>query len=52
MKPLEITRTEAQFVSDLNRVITKPYLPGEELYPDGRSQIQNVVERILAMSDE
>lgn len=52
MNPLSTTRTDTQFVPNLQRVITKPFLPGEELRPDGHSRIQHVVERIMAMSDE
>ncbi len=52
MNSLKVTRTDALFVPNRNRVITKPYLPGEEIYPDGHSRIQHVVDRILAMSDE
>ncbi|HEY5890141.1 MAG TPA: glycoside hydrolase family 130 protein [Acidimicrobiia bacterium] len=52
MSPLDIKRTDALFVPDPERVITKPYLPGDELFPDGHSRIQHVVKRILAMSDD
>ena len=36
---------------DARRVITKPFLPREEIYPDGSSRMQLVLERIMAMSD-
>lgn len=52
MNPIKITRTDAQFSPNPNRVITKPYLPGDEIFPDGHSRIQHVVDRILAMADE
>ena len=32
-------------------MITKPFLPREEIYPDGSSRMQVVLERILAMPD-
>lgn len=52
MKPNQVTRTDTVFLPDPSRVITKPYMPGEEAFPDGLSRIQRVVERILAMTDE
>lgn len=52
MVALRMTRHEsARLRPDPGRVIAKPFLPGEEYYPDGSSRIQVVVERILAMSD-
>jgi predicted GH43/DUF377 family glycosyl hydrolase len=32
-------------------VITKPFLPGEQIFPDGHSRTHRVVKRVLAMSD-
>lgn len=52
MSELEITRTDALFIPDPSRVITKPYIPGDELFPDGHTRIQHVVDRILAMPDK
>lgn len=52
MSGIEIKRTDARFVPNPKRVITKPYLPGDELFPDGHSRIHHVVDRILSMSDE
>lgn len=47
-----MTRCDSvQFVPDPRRVITKPFLPGDEIYPDGSSRIQVALERILAMSE-
>ena len=40
-----------QFVPDPRRVITKPFLPGEEIYPDGSSRLQVVLERVMALSE-
>ena len=40
-----------QFVPDPRRVITKPFLPGEQIYPDGSSRIQVALERIMAMTE-
>lgn len=49
---LEVTLTDAVFYPDPSRVITKPYLPGEEIDPEGLSRVQRVAKRIQAMSDE
>jgi predicted GH43/DUF377 family glycosyl hydrolase len=40
-----------RLVPDPRRVITKPFLPREEIYPDGSSRMQVVLERIMAMSE-
>ena len=40
-----------RFVPDSERVIAKPFLPGEEVFPDGHSRIEVVVRRILAMPE-
>jgi predicted GH43/DUF377 family glycosyl hydrolase len=41
-----------RFTPDPSRVIAKPFLPGEERYPDGNSRLQMVLERVAAMPDE
>ncbi len=52
MDALEVSRCESvRFAPDPRRVITKPFIPGEEFYPDGTSRIQVVLKRIAAMSD-
>ena len=52
MNPLPVTRSEdVRLVSDPRRVITKPFLPGEEVFPDGRSRIEIVLQRILALPE-
>ena len=40
-----------RWLPDARRVIAKPFLPGEEVFPDGRSRIEVVVRRILAMAE-
>ena len=37
---------------DPRRVIAKPFLPGEEISPDGSSRMQVVLERIMSMSEQ
>ncbi|HSO50504.1 MAG TPA: glycoside hydrolase family 130 protein, partial [Acidimicrobiia bacterium] len=41
----------ARFTPDPTRVIAKPFLPGEQIFPDGQSRTHRVVKRVLAMSD-
>lgn len=50
MSSLPVTRCEdIRLVPDPRRVITKPFLPGEEIFPDGSSRIEVVLRRILTM---
>ena len=50
MSSLPVTRCEdIRIVPDSRRVITKPFLPGEEVFPDGSSRIEVVLQRILSM---
>ncbi|HXU63966.1 MAG TPA: hypothetical protein VN962_19845 [Polyangia bacterium] len=49
-KPL-VTRTPHRFERDPNRVIAKPYLPGEEIGPGNGSRAWLLMERILAMPE-
>ncbi len=51
MNPLPVVRSEIRLGPDPKRVIARPFLPGEQNYPDGRSRLEVVLDRILAMSD-
>jgi hypothetical protein len=52
MDALRMTRVDSvRLVPDPRRVITKPFLPGEEIYPDGSSRLQVVLERVMALSE-
>ncbi len=51
MNPIPITHASARFAPDPSRVIAKPFLPGEQIFPDGYSRTHRVVNRVLAMSD-
>jgi predicted GH43/DUF377 family glycosyl hydrolase len=52
MEALRMARCDSvRLVPDPRRVITKPFLPGEEFYPDGSSRMRIVLERIMAMSE-
>ncbi len=46
---LRVTRTQHRFLPDPQRVILRPYLPGEEAFVDGRSRVRFVLDRILAL---
>lgn len=48
--PIPVTRTEVWFRPDARRVITKPFLP-TGISPDGRTRIQRILGRILAMPE-
>lgn len=47
-----VTRTEHQLTPDRRRVTTAIFLPGQELAASGRSRSANVLNRVLALSDE
>jgi predicted GH43/DUF377 family glycosyl hydrolase len=52
MSVLSVTRCDdLRLFPDPRRVITKPFLPGEEIFPDGSSRIEIVLRRILAMPE-
>lgn len=51
MKPIPVTRTGVRFAPDPHRVITKPFLPGEQVFPDGQSRAEVIITRILTMSE-
>ena len=50
MDALRMTRRDSvRLVPDARRVITKPFLPGEEIRPNGSSRLQMILRRIMAM---
>ena len=53
MQELQVARWDSvRFTPDPSRVIAKPFLPGEEHYPDGNSRLQMVLERVAVMPDD
>ncbi len=53
MEELTVDRCAAvRFTPDARRVITKPFLPREEIFPDGSTRMQMVLQRLLAMPDD
>jgi predicted GH43/DUF377 family glycosyl hydrolase len=51
MNPLAVTRTSTRLLPDPHRVITKPFLPGEQTFPNGQSRAQLILERVLGLTD-
>ena len=51
MIPVPVTKTSARFLPDPTRVITKPFTPGAERSVDGRSRVERILTRILALSE-
>lgn len=49
---IPITRSELRLLPDPRRVLTKPFLPGGEPFPDGRSRIERILGRVLALSEQ
>jgi predicted GH43/DUF377 family glycosyl hydrolase len=47
-----VTRSAIHLFPDHRRVITRPFLPGQEFLIQGISRAESVIERLLAMSDE
>ena len=48
---IPITRSEVCLLPDPRRVITKPFAPGVELFPDGTNRTQRIVARVLSLSE-
>ncbi len=51
MNTIPLTHAKVAFGPDPGRVIAKPFLPGEQVFPDGHSRTSRVVDRVLAMTD-
>jgi predicted GH43/DUF377 family glycosyl hydrolase len=50
MNELRMTRCDSvRLAPDARRVIARPFMPREEIYPDGSTRMQIVLQRILAM---
>lgn len=47
-----VRRSSIHLVRDTTRVITRPFLPGQELLNPGISRAEAVIERLLVMSEE
>ena len=51
MLSVPVAKTSARFLPDPTRVITKPFTPGSERSVDGRSRVERILSRILALSE-
>src|SRR5687768_11267448 len=51
MTSVAITRTDVQFLPDPRRVITKPFIPGDDVSVSGRSRVDRILSRILGLSE-
>lgn len=49
---LSVLRTELRLRPDSKRIISKPFLPGGNLFPDGRSRIERILGRVLELPEE
>lgn len=49
---IPVRRTDVRFLPDVGRVITKLFVPGDQVFPDGRSRIELIVDRILALPED
>jgi predicted GH43/DUF377 family glycosyl hydrolase len=47
-----VVRTGLRLLPDPKRVISKPFLPGGNLFPDGRSRVERILERVLELPEE
>jgi predicted GH43/DUF377 family glycosyl hydrolase len=53
MDALRINRQQSvRFVPDPRRVITKLFMPGDEIYRDGSSRLEAVLERIMSLTED
>jgi predicted GH43/DUF377 family glycosyl hydrolase len=50
--PVPVVRSQIRVLPEPRRVISKPFLPGGQAFPDGRNRIERILERISALSDE
>jgi predicted GH43/DUF377 family glycosyl hydrolase len=46
-----VTTASLRLLPDPTRVVTKPFLPGEETFSDGRSRVKVTLERILGIPE-
>ena len=51
MNPIQITRRNVRLRPEQDRVVAKPFHPGEQAFPDGQSRAKVIIERILAMPE-
>lgn len=47
-----IVRTQLRLLPDAKRVISKPFLPGTNVFPDGRSRVERIIARVLELPED
>ncbi|HKY39851.1 MAG TPA: glycoside hydrolase family 130 protein [Polyangiaceae bacterium] len=50
--PVPVVRSELRLLPDPKRVISKPFLPGGNLFPDGRHRVERILARVLGLPEE
>jgi predicted GH43/DUF377 family glycosyl hydrolase len=51
MTLVPVTRTALRFLPDARRVITKPFIPGDDVSAAGRTRVARILSRILDLSE-
>jgi len=51
MSLVPVTRSKVRFLPDARRVITKPFIPGDDVSAAGRSRVRRILGRILDLSE-
>jgi len=51
MALVPVTRSDLRFLPDPRRVITKPFIPGEDVSVAGRSRVHRILSRILDLEE-
>jgi len=51
MKRIPIERSQLRFLPDARRVITKPFIPGDDASTDARPRVDRILSRILELSE-
>jgi len=51
MTLVPVTRSKVRFLPDARRVITKPFIPGDDVSAAGRSRVRRILGRILDLSE-
>lgn len=52
MSVVPVSRSDVHLEPDSRRVIVKPFLPGGRIPDDGRTRVEHILDRVLAMSSE
>ena len=51
MTGVPVTRQQLRFLPDARRVITKPFIPGDDVSSAGRSRVHGILGRILDLPE-